>query len=394
MATTFDILIAGGGGSGWSLLWALIQLDLDSRFTIGLIENIDPDAEKTWSFWETETSEGLPCTYTSWKQLAYISNEGRTKVERIPYYSIRSSDFINAIRTKAESKSNISLIKDRITDFNPQKKQIKGHTKTYEAELLFINFVADDIQKQTTAYPLLQHFGGLVVESNKLDLNPEQATFMDFRVNQSHGFAFMYVLPYAKNKALFEYTLFSAKPLTKEEYLQEVWLYLRKFHSIDPSSSDIIEEEFGHIPMDDRLPIVKLSKGVYQMGSVAGMTKASTGYTFSRIQKAARAVARQLSQTSKLQALEISLLEGCSKTKYRLYDIVLLDVLSRNADVAQKAFEKFFNALGIEKMLRFLSEKSPTKDEIKILYTAPRMPFIRSVWQAKSTLLRHIQHKN
>lgn len=371
-----------------------MQVNLDHRYSIGLIENIAPDAEKTWSFWEAETSQDLPCAYTRWNKLAYISKEGRTQVEDIPYYSISSKEFINAIRGKAESKSNIVLLKDRITDFNPQKKQLKGQTKTYEAELLFINFAVDDIQKQTTTYPLLQHFGGLVVESNKLALNPEQATFMDFRVNQSHGFAFMYVLPYAKNKALFEYTLFSAKPLTKEQYLQEVWAYLKAFHAVDASSSDIIKEEFGHIPMDDRIPIVKLSNGVYQMGSVAGMTKASTGYTFSRIQKAARAVADQLRRTSTLQNLDISLLEGCSKKKYRLYDIVLLDVLSSNATTAVEAFEKFFNSLGIEKMLRFLSEKSTTRDEIKILYTAPRMTFIRSVWQAKSTLLRHIQYKN
>ena len=69
---------------------------------------------------------------------------------------------------------------------------------------------------------------------------------MDFSISQNSNTRFMYVLPIAPNKALFEYTLFSKDVLPKEEYERELQKYLA---SKSITEYTIIEKEKGIIPM-------------------------------------------------------------------------------------------------------------------------------------------------
>ena len=69
---------------------------------------------------------------------------------------------------------------------------------------------------------------------------------MDFTVAQKGNTRFMYVLPYAKNEALFEYTLFSKELLPYDHYKSEIEKYLKDKNITD---YEIIEKEQGSIPM-------------------------------------------------------------------------------------------------------------------------------------------------
>ena len=45
---------------------------------------------------------------------------------------------------------------------------------------------------------------------------------MDFSVDQQNEIRFMYILPFSKNKALVEYTLFSTSTIEDHEYEAEI----------------------------------------------------------------------------------------------------------------------------------------------------------------------------
>ena len=70
---------------------------------------------------------------------------------------------------------------------------------------------------------------------------------MDFRVDQSMGQLFVYVLPVAGDKALVEYTLFTQQLLQPQEYDHALGSYLSSFAGIKDYA--VLEEEFGIIPM-------------------------------------------------------------------------------------------------------------------------------------------------
>ncbi|MBL0134230.1 MAG: hypothetical protein IPP79_09555 [Chitinophagaceae bacterium] len=70
---------------------------------------------------------------------------------------------------------------------------------------------------------------------------------MDFRIHQTPGASFVYVLPLSADSALIEYTLFTATLLEKKVYNEELKYYIENFLHINDYS--IEEEEFGIIPM-------------------------------------------------------------------------------------------------------------------------------------------------
>ena len=56
---------------------------------------------------------------------------------------------------------------------------------------------------------MLQHFLGLEVRSRHEIFDPDTAILMDYRVDQSRGMHFNYLLPLSATEALVESTLFT-----------------------------------------------------------------------------------------------------------------------------------------------------------------------------------------
>ena len=52
---------------------------------------------------------------------------------------------------------------------------------------------------------------------------------MDFRCDQSKGLHFIYLIPFAKNRALVESTIFSNKIENKNYYINAIEIYLKTF---------------------------------------------------------------------------------------------------------------------------------------------------------------------
>jgi|AntAceMinimDraft_1070359.scaffolds.fasta_scaffold04756_9 lycopene beta-cyclase len=393
-----DILILGGGCSGWSLVAALLELNLQTDYKIAVVEKPQGKLNKTWSFWESLPKSTIWETDAKWNSLRFnLDPSFSTSLdEEHVYQSVKATNFINTVKKRAEDTGKIQLIDDQIIDYDYKTSSAFGKQNNYKAKVVFQNFFISNKEeieaKKKLDYPLLQHFKGLVIESESLDLRTNEALFMDFEVNQTFGFAFMYVLPYSKTKALFEYTLFSENVLEKEQYEEQIYAYLAAKHHLNKSDISILEEEFGVIPMNDMLPSVQNTSNWFKMGSYAGMTKASTGYTFARIQKASNAAAASIKEfgLNDLQALKNQLEKGTSSTRYRVYDIILLELLKNYPNEVIKAFRQLFKKLGIKKMLQFLSEDQNLIADFFVLNSVDKWVFIKAIWRAKKTLSRHL----
>ena len=153
---------------------------------------------------------------------------------------------------------------------------------------------------------------------------------MDFTVEQRGNTRFMYVLPFSKNKALVEYTLFSAEPLEKKEYEDEIVSYLKEM-TLKPYK--VIQMESGNIPMCCYPLWKKTTSKIMPIGMAGGWTKASTGYTFKSSQEKAKALALFLTQEK----------DGESLAKYILTLFENVELREKFSTLGRRRIETEFN---------------------------------------------------
>jgi lycopene beta-cyclase len=194
---------------------------------------------------------------------------------------------------------------------------------------------------------------------------------MDFSVSQENGTTFMYVLPTSETEALIEYTLFSPSILKKETYVRELKKYIKDVLKIE--NYTIEHEEFGVIPMS----LAKFEKNpklnIINIGTSGGYTKASSGYTFQFIQKNVLEIVKNL-KTGKKPVQKLSFKDKV----YRWYDKTLINVLLTKKMTGKDVFTIIFKKNSTMKILAFLGNESKLVDDIKIMNSLPKLPFIKA----------------
>jgi lycopene beta-cyclase len=223
---------------------------------------------------------------------------------------VRSLNFYNLAFGVISKQENISFINQKVIEIEESESQIavKTEIENFSCHKLFNSIYNKQKVENQSRYPLLQqHFIGWFIQCEQPVFNPEQATFMDFSVEQKGNTRFIYVLPTSKTEALIEYTLFSKNLLQKQEYETEIQKYIQK---LGITNYEIIEKEQGSIPMSCYPFWKQNTKNVINIGSAGGWTKASTGYTFKSSDK------KSTELVSFLQA-ETDLTKFHKRTKFR-----------------------------------------------------------------------------
>jgi lycopene beta-cyclase len=108
---------------------------------------------------------------------------------------------------------------------------------------------------------------------------------------------------------------------------------------------------------------------VIYIGTAGGQTKASTGYTFSNMQKHARRIAKGLAQN------DPRLLISPTPNKFRFYDSTLLRVLQEQRIDGADVFYRLFKKNPADRIFRFLDNESSLFDELAIMLSAPKRVF-------------------
>ncbi|WP_460880823.1 lycopene cyclase family protein [Pontibacter rugosus] len=303
-----------------------------------------------------------------WQHLHFYSEGFSSLLDISPYRykMLESAAFYSFCLNKASAAANVTLVEDEILDISPDGA-VQGKKAIYTGAYVF-NSVKFKIPERGHYHHLLQHFKGYFIKTNEDAFNPEAPTLMDFRVAQHQDCRFVYVLPFNKREALVEYTGFSPAPLQQEQYDDELTHYLE--HYLQHSEYEITRTEYGVIPMTNAPFRTSESDQVINIGTAGGATKASTGYTFSFIQRQCAAIAHNLA-AGKTPLHQLA----ASRGKYKLYDSIFLRVLSEKEYPAWKVFEAMFSKLPAATILKFLNEDSTLLEDLQVMRSVDKGTF-------------------
>jgi lycopene beta-cyclase len=327
--------------------------------------------DRTWCFWEKKQGIFEDIVHHKWKQLNFYSHNfsSRLNILSYEYKMIRGIDFYNHIIEQAKQHANIHFHQGKVealTNENDHSVALVDG-KNFSADFIFNSILFNSQLEKKGIYYLLQHFKGWWIETASNVFEERVATFMDFRVNQEHQTVFVYVLPLAPDKALIEYTLISKNMLPPNEYEEGLKKYIADFLRV--KNYVIKEEEFGVIPMTNYL-FPKGEGRIINIGTAGGQTKAGSGFTFNFIQKHCDKIIASLVSH---QHLHFSF---SAQKRFRLYDNILLNILSNRKMPAEKIFAHLFKKNPPQLVLKFLDNETTLKEDLKIMRSVPLKIFL------------------
>ena len=136
-------------------------------------------------FWNMNGLEmAVESSRASWSKWAIITNTGKSVLhsDKHAYHIMHKANYIQNCRDKATQEG---------VEFIEQKSMA-----TTESSQTF-----DSRPPRASKNAMLQHFLGQEVEVDKPVFDSSTAILMDFRVDQSEGMHFIYLLPYSPTQA-------------------------------------------------------------------------------------------------------------------------------------------------------------------------------------------------
>lgn len=366
----YDYIITGAGAAGLSLLTYILNQDSLKSKRILIIDRESKDQnDRTWCFWDKAESPFDSILKHTWDKLYFQSPKVSKLLEITPYQykMLDSLSFYKHTLALIAAHPNVEMINDTVKRIDAVSGIVYTAKRAFQATYIF-NSILFNNQKTPGKHDLIQHFKGVFIRTNKLAFNPAQATLMDFSVAQYEDCRFMYVLPISHTEALIEYTGFSKNTLSQEEYDFEISAYIQSKLKIQ--DFEVTHEEYGEIPMTD----AQFNKGndcLINIGTAGGATKASTGYTFSFIQKQCRQIAEKLNRGQYPIEKKKKLFD-----KYKFYDSIFLRVLSEKRIPAASVFHDLFSKLPAPLIFAFLDEESTLIQDIRLMYALDKGVFM------------------
>jgi lycopene beta-cyclase len=343
--------------------------------------------DRTWSFWESTPGPFEAVVSQRWDHI-WVHGDGLSKrfaMSPYVYKMIRGIDFYEFMFEWLKKQENITLVYGKLESLEDHDDDVRVRVngETYSGKWAF-NSVQSSSPPVGNNF-LMQHFKGWIIETPEAVFDPLAATFMDFRVQQANDTRFVYVLPQSTTRALVEYTIFSGAMLPEAEYDAALKTYIRDILKIN--SYTILETEYNMIPMTDAPFQIHPSKHVTNIGTAGGRTKASTGYTFRRIQQQSALI------TSSLVAHNHPHYPTSGFDWYGWMDSVFLNVLAHNRQPGAELFTNFFKRNPVLRVMDFLNESSSLPADLALMTTMNMPVFIRSALEIMAADTRRAMHK-
>ena len=303
-------------------------------------------------FWNMDGIEmAVESSRASWSKWAIVTDTNKSVMhsDKHAYHIMHKANYIQNCRDKA-TQEGVEFIEE------------KSMTTTVSSQTF------DSRPPRASKNAMLQHFLGQEVEVDKPVFDSSTAILMDFRVDQSEGMHFIYLLPYSPTQALVESTLFSTTVLDREYYVNTINDYLADHYGA--SVQNIIHEEQGVIPMGTLSPH---DENIPGLGANAGAIRPASGYTFVFIhQQIQRAI-----ESSK-QGMPLRF-----KRPHKAIDVwmdaVLLTVLRNWPQQGPKLFGRMASSLSGDEFVRFMSGQANWRLRLKVIMAMPKLPFIKGV---------------
>ncbi len=365
----YDYIICGGGLSGLSLAHRLTDESFADKRILVLDQSSKTTNDRTWSFWAHRSFDRYKNIYRkSWDRLAFYAPDTQVIAAADPYqyHTISGIDFYNHTLKAINTSGHVDFKVASVQDVVDQADQVSVHT---DQAIYHADYVFDSIVKSFPEQEKLfvwQHFMGWEVKLTEGSWDDSTATFMDFRVDQGDDTRFVYILPFDKQTALIEATVFSKDLWTEEQYKEMLVDYMDRYVG---HAYELMSTELGKIPMTTAT-FSKGSKRVIPIGTNNATVKPSSGYAFMRIQKECDILAERISQGKIARVTQ--------KRRFIAYDKTLLNVLLTQKESAQRVFSLMFQRNSYGQNLKFLDEETSLWEEVKIFWTLPFWSFLRA----------------
>ena len=379
MSTEFDIAIIGGGNAGLTLAAKLAAQD-NPPSTVVIEPKTVQQRDCSWSLWalDPQAEQLTHSTKGRWRRWQMIDETSAIvhSSNQYSYLSLSSADYL--LDCAAQLREPIHLIEDSVRTLHPQQQQtiIETEKGSYSAKTVY------DSRPPKIGYSTLrQHFLGWQIATKKPIKDPDMATLMDFRVDQSRGLHFIYALPFSDHHLLIESTLISGRMETQDWYRDAIKGWLRD-NNIE--IEEFICEEMGVIPMDtlatesDVTAAGKASEPtepkplIATIGAASGAVRRSSGYAFQHIQQQISQLAAGIAQGNMAVPTPIS-------SRLTAMDSIFNGVLVSRPDLAVSLYMDMARALNGDQFARFMLGQATANDWLRVITAMPKGPFLKQV---------------
>lgn len=358
-----DIAILGGGCAGLSLAVRLASAGCNFRV-------IEPRAhycdDRAWSFWRTAHDPFEDCVRASWTSWDVCGPRGLAirRSSHLQYQTVAAGAFYERAQSVISDHplAHLSLG----TSANAVHKTAHGWRIDTDKGALSANYVVDTRPpRRVPAYG--QFFLGREIATERAIFNPERVQLMHFRKARSQGIDFVYMLPFARDRALIEVT--SLAPAHPGNGILQKWLE-EEITALCPGRIELVREEAGALPMEVGFSEPR-QRGVIGMGLGSGAARPSTGYAFQRIQAQATHIADALQRG-------VPATSRHDGPVTRFMDRVFLQVLQTMPERGPALFESLFRKVPEDQLERFLSGSTHPVDRLSVMASLPTLPFLQA----------------
>lgn len=346
-----EVHVLGDGCAAMMLASRANELG-DQTLSIVRPKGAPPSRDHMLGFWGTPDLEfAARLARHAWPNWSIITETDTAVLssEAHPYHVMHKTHFIEDARSQAEEHGVRFIDQQQHDESRPDA-------------------VFDSRPPRAPTNAMLQHFVGLEVEVDKPVFDAKTAILMDFRVDQSHGMHFMYVLPFSSTCALIESTMFSTTKMPRDYYTEAIETYLFNHHNAN--IKNVLREEAGVIPMG-RLSLHDPS--IPGLGANGGAIRPASGYTFAFIHQQ---IQKGLNGHNHGKPLTF-------KRPHKRVDVwmdsVLLAVLRHWPHQGPILFGRMAKSLSGEEFIRFMSGQAGWRLRFKVMMAMPKLPFIRGV---------------
>jgi lycopene beta-cyclase len=373
----YDYILAGAGGAGLSLAWQLTHSPQLRHKRILLLDRDEKRRnDRTWGYWARGAEPFDALASWQFEQAEFHSRQYTALLSLHPYsYRVlEGKHFYEGVRQWLRQFPNVEWRQTDIKGLEdgPEVAQVHTSSGSFAGRWVFNSCFLEQSLKEAdrSSLSLKQHFKGWVIETPHPYFDPQRLRLFDFRTPQIDSLRFFYLIPQSPQRALVEYTLFSGSLLPPDAYEQALKVYIREVLQL--TDYRIVEEEWGVIPMTTYRFPKKEGARILNIGSAGGASKASTGYTFRRMQQ---------------QAIRlVQLLEGGREPlpadgplRHRLYDAMLLNILDKKGARGEEVFARLFKHNPPSRLLKFLDEETNPLEELQLMQTVDKPLFLGSL---------------
>ena len=373
-----DLLILGGGCAGLSLARRLSILGKLCPQTLILESRSAYLDDRTWCFWNEPSAQLTHLVSHRWLRVSVAAKENSATVDchAYPYSMIPSAAFYDESISMLGQTDSIQLELGVSVLSEPKKIGNVWYVET-SAGMRSARKIVDTRptdRPQRGKALLWQSFVGHEIDCSEPVFQPDIAEIMHFEPVCDGRILFFYLLPFSKNRALLEATIFAPEPYGPDKFQNEMEAFIAR--RVKGYNYTFRRSEHGILPMGMPPSQTDPDPSYVKAGLFSGGARPSSGYAFQRIQRWASLCAEALGQG------QLPLPHAPDPILLRKMDSLFLKVLRRQPEIAPELFMALFRKTNIGRLVRFMSDRASVVDYLAISLALPSKPFLQQIYRA------------